>query len=66
MKRAIGWKKSQRKAVNKRKKENIQNSKLFSKWDAADNDVDNGEVGYDFMNLLNFSNNTLSIDYYKL
>ncbi|XP_063679466.1 uncharacterized protein LOC134814991 isoform X8 [Bolinopsis microptera] len=30
VKRAIGWRKSQRKAVNKRKKENIHNSKLLT------------------------------------
>ncbi|KAL5260109.1 hypothetical protein ACHWQZ_G010285 [Mnemiopsis leidyi] len=30
VKRAMGWRKSQRKAVNKRKKENIQNSKLLT------------------------------------
>ena len=44
MKRAIGWKKSQRKAVNKRKKENIQNSKLFAKWEPENEDTEQSEV----------------------
>ena len=42
VKRAMGWRKSQRKAVNKRKKENIQNSKLLT---GGTRDTGDDEVG---------------------
>lgn len=38
VKRAIGWRKSQRKAINKRKKENLQNSKLLTGRDSEEDD----------------------------
>ena len=43
VKRAMGWRKSQRKAVNKRKKENIQNSKLLT---GGTKDTGDDEVGF--------------------
>ena len=40
VKRAIGWRKSQKKAINKRKKENLQNSKLLTGREASEKEED--------------------------